>query len=62
MTALIELPTEILHLIFGALADVDLLSLFTSRATCKTIQTIITDIVDNTIANHDVAVHGLVMA
>jgi hypothetical protein len=62
MVTLMELPTEILRLILGALANMDLLSLFASRRTCRAIQTISTDILDNTIANHGVAVHNLVMS
>jgi hypothetical protein len=62
MVTLIELTTEILSLMLGALADIDLLSLFTARQTCKTIQTFITNIFDETIANNGVAVHNLIVS
>jgi hypothetical protein len=62
MVTLIEFPTEILSLILGALADIDLQSLFTARRVCKIFQIVVTDILDNTIANHGVAVHDLIMS
>jgi hypothetical protein len=62
MVTLLELPTESLRLIVGALAHVELLSLFTARRTCRTIHAVIIDILDNTIANHGVAVCARVMS
>lgn len=62
MPTLIELPTELLLLIFGSLADLDLLSLFASRRTCRTIQTVVTDIISNTISGHGLAVHALLQS
>jgi hypothetical protein len=61
MVALIKLPTEIMRLILGALADVDLQSLFASRRTCKAFQAIVTDIL-NTSADHIVAVHTFIVS
>jgi hypothetical protein len=44
MAFITDLPTEILRLIFIAVADINLVDLFASRRTCKAFQIVITDI------------------
>jgi hypothetical protein len=59
MVDLTELLTEIMRLILGALADVDLKSVLASRRTCKAFQAIVTDIL-NTPADHGIAIHAFI--
>jgi hypothetical protein len=60
MATLVELPTEILRLIFSVLIDINLLSMFKARDTCRFIQTATTDIFDKTIKSHGATVHDLI--
>jgi hypothetical protein len=58
---LIKLLTEIIRIILGALADVDLRSLFTFRQTCKAFQAVVTDILNQTSADHGLAIHAVLI-
>jgi hypothetical protein len=57
MSSINTLPTELLRLILSALADIDLPSFFTARRTCRTLQAVITDVLDISIADHGLAIH-----
>jgi hypothetical protein len=59
MVTLDNLPTDVLFLVFGALADIDLQSLFTARRACRAFQAVVTDILDNRLTNHAAALHTL---
>jgi hypothetical protein len=58
MPALMDLPTEMLRLILSALADTNLIHLFASRRTCKTFQTVITDILTETPSALGLPIHN----
>jgi hypothetical protein len=60
MSTLTTLPTEVLLLILSVLADTDLLSFFTARRTCRSLQAVITDILDISIEEHGLAIYALI--
>lgn len=58
MVIMTDLPVEILRVVFNALADIDLRSLFVTRSTCKTIQQIATDAIHSVSSSHGFALHA----
>ncbi|KAF2742155.1 hypothetical protein M011DRAFT_294193 [Sporormia fimetaria CBS 119925] len=59
---LLGLPNEVLRLILSALADAHLPSLFTARRTCTTIDRLVTDIHEVSIAEHGLSIYAFLQS
>jgi hypothetical protein len=62
MDTLDNLPTDVVFPIFGALADIDLQSLFVARRACRAFQRVVTHILDKQLKTHAVALQTFLEA